>query len=126
MGPLLGRFSSLRYLDDRDERRHYFVMHLDGWRIDVSLWSSGMPPFVESFQTELIARLTGELRITILRRRGGGGRFPPPPTPALGQEVARVRELEGAILEPTAHVAELVAEVRDDVVAERLDVLACR
>jgi hypothetical protein len=67
MRPLLGRCSSLRYLDDRDERRHYFVMHIDDWKIDVSLWTSGMPPFVESFQTDLIERLTDELRITILR-----------------------------------------------------------
>ena len=65
--PLLGRCSSLRYLDDRDEQRHYFVMHIDGWKVDVSLWSARMPPEVESFQAGLTARLTDELRIALLR-----------------------------------------------------------
>ena len=46
--------------------------------------------------------------------------------PPLRQEVVRVRELEGAVGEPALQVAELVAEVGDDVVAERLDVRAGR
>jgi hypothetical protein len=65
--PLLGRTSSLRYLDDREDRRHYFVMRIDGWKVDLSLWSAGMPREVESFQSALIGRLTEELRITLLR-----------------------------------------------------------
>lgn len=65
--PLLGRCSSLRYLDDRDERRHYFVMRIDDWKVDVSLWAAEMPPEVESFQANLAARLADDLRIAILR-----------------------------------------------------------
>ena len=65
--PLLGRCLALRYLDDRDERRHYYVMRIDDWKIDLSLWSAGMPPEVEAFQADLTARLTDDLRITILR-----------------------------------------------------------
>lgn len=65
--PLLGRCSSLRYLEDRDDRRHYFVMRVDDWKIDVALWSAGMASEVEAFQAGLTARLTDELRISILR-----------------------------------------------------------
>jgi hypothetical protein len=65
--PLLPRCSALRYVDDRDERRHYYVMRIDGWKVDLSLWSAGMPPGVEAFQDDLLARLTDPLRITILR-----------------------------------------------------------
>jgi hypothetical protein len=67
VGPLLGRCSELRYLDDRDARRHYYVMRVDGWKLDLSLWAEGMPSGVEAFQEDLTARLTGPLRITILR-----------------------------------------------------------
>ena len=66
MRPLIVRCSSLRYVQDDDDGRHYFVMHIDGWKIDVSLWPAGMPPEVEAFQAELIARLTDPLRITLL------------------------------------------------------------
>ncbi len=48
--PLLGRCSALRYVDDRNERRHYYVMRIDDWKIDLSLWSDGMPPEVEAFR----------------------------------------------------------------------------
>lgn len=65
--PVLGRCSSLRYAHDDDDRRHYFVMRIDGWKVDVSLWFVGMPPAVETFQAELPARLTPESRLTILR-----------------------------------------------------------
>ena len=49
---------------------------------------------------------------------------PPPGQPrrVLGQEVVRVRQLERLVGEAALEVAELVAEVGDDVVAERLDV----
>lgn len=67
MRPLLMRCSALRYVHDSDDGRHYFVMRIDNWKIDVSLWPAGMPPEVESFQGELTARLTDSLRITILR-----------------------------------------------------------
>ena len=67
MHPLVARCSSLHYLDDREDARHYFVMRIDGWKIDVSLWTLGMPPGVETFQQQLVARLNRDLRRTILR-----------------------------------------------------------
>jgi hypothetical protein len=76
MHPLLGRCSALRYADDRDERRHYFVMRIDDWKIDVSLWFAGVPPAVEAFQAELPARLTEESRIVILRLKDAWRRLP--------------------------------------------------
>jgi hypothetical protein len=76
MHPLLGRCSALHYADDRDERRHYFVMQIDDWKIDVSLWFAGVPPAVEAFQEELPARLTEESRIAILRLKDAWHRLP--------------------------------------------------
>jgi hypothetical protein len=76
MHPLLGRCSALHYADDRDERRHYFVMRIDDWKIDVSLWFAGVPPAVEAFQAELPARLTEESRIAILRLKDAWHRLP--------------------------------------------------
>ena len=76
MRPVLGRCSSLHYEDDRDERRHYFVMRIEGWKVDVSLWFVGMPPGVEAFQSELPARLTEESRLTILRLKDAWHRLP--------------------------------------------------
>jgi hypothetical protein len=67
MHPLLVRCSSLRYVQDDDDGRHYFVLHIGGWKIDVSLWPAGMPPEVEALQAELIGRLTDSLRIALLR-----------------------------------------------------------
>jgi hypothetical protein len=65
--PLLPRCSSLRYDDDRRDRRHYFVLRIDGWKVDVSLWADGMPAEVEAFQAGLIARLEPETRLVVLR-----------------------------------------------------------
>jgi len=67
MRPVLHRCSSLHYEDDHEERRHYFVMRIDGWKVDVSLWFVRMPPAVEAFQVELPARLTPGSRLAILR-----------------------------------------------------------
>jgi hypothetical protein len=76
MHPLLGRCSALHYADDRDERRHYFVMRIDDWKIDVSLWFAGVPPVVEAFQADLQERLTKESRIAILRLKDAWHRLP--------------------------------------------------
>jgi hypothetical protein len=50
--------------------------------------------------------------------------MPPRRQQCSGQEVHRVRDLERLVREAAVEVAELVAEVGDDVIAERLDVLA--
>lgn len=65
--PVLTRCTSLRYLNDDDGQRHYYVIQADGWKIDLSLWSAGIPPGVEAFQESLTARLTDSLRLTLLR-----------------------------------------------------------
>jgi hypothetical protein len=67
MRPVLRRCSSLHYANDHEERRHYFVMRIESWKVDVSLWFEGAPPAVEAFQAELPARLTPESRLAILR-----------------------------------------------------------
>ena len=76
MQPVLGRCSALHYLHDNDDQRHYFVMSIEGWKVDVSMWFSGVPPAVEEFQTELPARLTQESRLTILRLKDSWYRLP--------------------------------------------------
>jgi hypothetical protein len=67
VGPLLGRCSSLHYDDDRDDARHYYVLHIEGWKIDISIWVAGVPAGVEAFQAALPGRLDDDLRMTILR-----------------------------------------------------------
>jgi len=76
MRPVLPRCSSLHYTDDHEERRHYFVMRIEGWKVDVSLWFAGMPPAVEAFQAELATRLTQESRLAILRLKDFWHRLP--------------------------------------------------
>jgi hypothetical protein len=76
MRPVLPRCSSLHYADDDEDRRHYFVMRIEGWKVDVSLWFAGVPPRVEPFQAELPARLTEESRLTILRLKDVWRRLP--------------------------------------------------
>jgi hypothetical protein len=85
--PVLGRCSSLHYANDRDERRHYFVMSIDAWKVDVSLWFAGAPPAVEAFQAELPARLTHESRIAILRLKDFWHRLPYYPDIVSGWEI---------------------------------------
>jgi hypothetical protein len=76
MRPILGRCSSVHYANDYEERRHYFVMRIEGWKVDVSLWFAGVPPAVEPFQAELPARLTEESRLAILRLKDFWHRLP--------------------------------------------------
>jgi hypothetical protein len=53
-----------------------FVMSIEGWKVDVSMWFSGVPPAVEDFQIELPARLTQQSRLTILRLKDSWYRLP--------------------------------------------------
>jgi hypothetical protein len=76
MRPVLPRCSSLRYENDLEERRHYFVTRIEGWKVDVSLWFAGVPPLVEPFQAELPERLTEESRLAILRLKDVWHRLP--------------------------------------------------
>jgi hypothetical protein len=67
--PLVHAAGRVRYehLDEPGDRRHYFVLGLDGWKLDLSLFTDGIPPEVDAFQRELIGRLDEEMRIAILR-----------------------------------------------------------
>ena len=87
MRPVLARCSSLRYANDHAERRHYFVMGIEGWKVDVSLWFTGMPPGVEAFQAELPARLTQESRLAILRLKDVWHRMPQYPEDVSAWEI---------------------------------------
>lgn len=55
------------HLEETDDRRHYFVLHLDGWKLDLSLFTAGIPPDVQTFQAELLSRLDAETRLAILQ-----------------------------------------------------------
>lgn len=90
--PLLGRCSSLHYANDHEERRHYFVIEIEGWKVDVSLWFAGVPPLVEPFQGELPARLTDESRLAILRLKECWHRLPHYP------EIVSAWEIYDAVL----------------------------
>src|SRR3954469_13379554 len=56
--------------------------------------------------------------------RGSGGVRSNPATPRLREVVVRVRHLERLVGEVAQQIAELIAEVGDDLVALRLDVCA--
>ena len=92
MRPVLPRCSSLDYANDRAERRHYFVMRIEDWKVDVSLWFAGVPPAVEAFQAALPARLTKESRLAILRLKDFWHRLPHYP------EIVSAWEIYDAVL----------------------------
>jgi hypothetical protein len=109
MGPLLGRCSSLHYANDAEDRRHYFVMVIDDWKVDVSLWFAGVPVDVEAFQAELPRRLTAETRLAILGLKEAWHRRPDYP------ERVSAWEIYDAVLN---HGARTLAEL-DAFLAER-------
>jgi hypothetical protein len=39
---------------------------VNGWKLDLSLFTAGVPPEVEAFQAELMGRLDEETRLAIL------------------------------------------------------------
>jgi hypothetical protein len=75
MLPLLARCDALKYENETGDRvgetapheRHYFVLRLGGWKLDVSVWTTGAPVSVEELQRRLQERLDDELRLAILR-----------------------------------------------------------
>jgi hypothetical protein len=109
MRPMLPQCSSLRYKNDLEERRHYFVMRLEDWKVDVSLWFAGMPPLVAPFQAELLARLTEESRLAILRLKDVWHRLPHYP------EIVSAWEIYDAVLN---HEVQTLDEL-DDFLAAR-------
>ena len=109
MQPVLGRCWALHYLHDNDDQRHYFVMSIEGWKVDVSMWFSGVLPAVEEFQTALPARLTQESRLTILRLKDSWYRRPHYP------DVVSAWEIYDAVLNHDVHALDEL----DDFLAAR-------
>jgi hypothetical protein len=73
--PLLHACDSLAYEDETGDHvrettpfeRYYFVFRIDGWKLDISIWTRGAPEEVERYQHELPRRLDDGARVAILR-----------------------------------------------------------
>ena len=80
-------------------------MRIDDGNVDFSLWSDGMPPEVEAFQADLVAHLTDQLRLTILRLKDDWYALP-----AYPETVSAWQIYESAVLKHDVHtIAELDA-----------------
>lgn len=109
MAPLLSRCSELRYIHEVDDSRHYFVLLVDGWKVDVSIWAAGIPPEVEGFQQRLLASLDESRRLVILRLKDAWWRLPHYP------EVVSAWQIYDAVIE---HHVSTLAEL-DAYLSER-------
>jgi hypothetical protein len=74
------------------DARHYFVCRLAAetgheWKLDISIWTNGVPPEVEPFQASLAERLGDDLRLVILRLKEGWWRDPAYPDLVGGFEI---------------------------------------
>jgi hypothetical protein len=95
MLPLLERCEHLRYADETGDRvaetapyeRHYFVMRIDGWKVDVSVWTADVPESVETFTRSLPARLDPTTRLAILRLKDAWFEHPAYPDVVGGWEI---------------------------------------
>jgi len=91
--PLLAtpRCSGLEYANETGapagEARYYFVIHLDGWKLDLSLWTGGVPAGVEEWQAELSRRLDAETTPAILRLKDAWHELPAYPYTVGGYEI---------------------------------------
>lgn len=87
--PLLDAADRVRYehFDTPDDRRHYFVLRIDGWKLDVSVFAGAIPPAVGQFQRDLLDRLDDELRVAILRLKELWHRRPEYPEVVGGYEI---------------------------------------
>lgn len=95
--PLVDAADRVRYeqFEEPDDRRHYFVLRVDGWKLDLSLFTDGIPPEVDEFQRELLGRLDGDLAIAILRLKELWHRRPEYPELIGGYEIC-IAALGGA------------------------------
>jgi hypothetical protein len=89
MRPLVLAANGVRYehLDEPDDHRHYFVLRIDGWKLDVSLFLPETPLEVEAFQTRLVTSLDDETRLTILRLKDAWHTRPEYPETVGGFEI---------------------------------------
>jgi len=65
----------------------YFVLRLDGWKLDITLWTKGVPEGVEPWQDALVERLDDETRLAILHLKEAWHRLPPYPYTVGGYEI---------------------------------------
>jgi hypothetical protein len=88
--PFVLEAERVRYedIDEAGDRRHYFVLLLDGWKLDLSLFTDGIPAEVEGFQDELRRRLDNETRLAILRLKQLWHRRPEYPEVVGGFEIS--------------------------------------
>jgi hypothetical protein len=99
--PLLERCHRLVYADETGDRvaetapyeRHYFVFRIDGWKLDVSIWTNGAPAEVERYARQLAERLDDETRLAILRLKDAWHTRPEYP------EIVGAFEIYEAVLE---------------------------
>ncbi|HET9665960.1 MAG TPA: hypothetical protein VFP09_04365 [Desertimonas sp.] len=92
--PLLHACRQLVYADETGElageaapfERHYFVFRLDGWKLDISVWTNGSPEEVERHQEKLDA-LDASTRLAILRIKDARHERPDYPEVVGGFEV---------------------------------------
>jgi hypothetical protein len=88
--PLVQEADRVRYehIDEPDDRRHYFILRLDGWKLDLSLFTDGIPPEVGEFQRELLGGLgDDDVRVAILRLKELWRRRPEYPEVVGGYEI---------------------------------------
>ena len=75
--------------DEPGDRRHYFVLEIEGWKLDLSLFTAGIPAEVERFQDELRRGLDDETRLAILRLKELWRLRPEYPEIVGGYEISR-------------------------------------
>jgi hypothetical protein len=105
--PLLHACQQLVYADETGElageaapfERHYFVLRLAGWKLDISVWTNGSPAQVERDQ-EKLRELDASTRLAILRIKDA--RYERPDYP----EVVGGFEVYEAVLEHGVRTAE--------------------
>ena len=95
------------HLAERGDRRHYFVLRLGGWKLDLSLFTAGIPVEVETFQADLRSRLDDDTRLTILRLKELWRTRPEYPELVGGFEICE------AVLDGVRTPAELEQRLRD-------------
>jgi hypothetical protein len=107
--PFVVEADRVRYehLDEPDDRRHYFVLRLAGWKLDLSLFTAGIPADVEEFQDELRSGLDHDTRLVILRLKELWHRRPEYPETVGGFEICQ------AVLDGARTVEQLEAHLRE-------------
>jgi hypothetical protein len=95
LAPVLSRCQTLKYLDETAERvaetapyeRHYFVCRIEGWKLDITIWTNGAPETVERYQRDLPNRLDDATRLAILRLKDVWHTRPEYPEVVAGYEI---------------------------------------